>query len=401
MEEDRNAFSRAVKRMRAGKPPQADAPEPRSGLDPGQAEAWQLEHDVCERLAREYRCVGDALAWRVFGFQRRNIIALCQNAPPGVMAGKAGLDAELESVDRAYREDAQFAILHDLTNCLRIGDVTVFANDDNSYTTLEIKSGPERRRSAQNQRIKAAEDAIRKGGPVPGKDRRARLYDLDIPFRTHLDLLRTGTERAARDGTFVARVPGARALMVADMYGCTAQGWTENQFAEQQGRSLTTVRRRAGIGTDPDWHVTATSLDSVSRDPQRVPSASYPLHPITCDRLIGDLAVFTVQTSGPALTEALRGIGFEARWVRPPGEADLAPGEVVMELSATLIGPVIRNLRMDLGRTLQVRRSAIDRYLIEMMELGVWAEGMRRLLADHQTDRRPWTTYRDEDQTWV
>jgi hypothetical protein len=71
-----------------------------------------------------------------------------------------------------------------------------------------------------------------------------------------------------------------------------------------------------------------------------------------------------------------------------------------MELSATLIGPVLRNLRMDLGRTLQVRRSAIDRYLIEMMELGIWTEGMRQLLADHQTDRRPWTTYRGEDQIW-
>jgi hypothetical protein len=105
------------------------------------------------------------------------------------------------------------------------------------------------------------------------------------------------------------------------MYGCTARGWTVDQFIEQQGRSLATVRRRADIGTDPEWHVTATSLDSVSRDPQRVPFASYPLLPIACARLIGDLAVFTVQTSGPALTEALCALGFEARWVRPQGWA--------------------------------------------------------------------------------
>ena len=71
----RNAFSQAVKRMGAGKPPQPGAPEPQSGLDPTKLEAWQLEHDICERVARQYRCVEDALAWRVFGFQRRYISA--------------------------------------------------------------------------------------------------------------------------------------------------------------------------------------------------------------------------------------------------------------------------------------------------------------------------------------
>ena len=73
----------------------------RTDLD-GSPEAWQLEHDVCERVARQYRCVGGALAWRVFGFQRRHVIARCLNGPPGVMAGKAGLAAELARVKQAY-----------------------------------------------------------------------------------------------------------------------------------------------------------------------------------------------------------------------------------------------------------------------------------------------------------
>ena len=101
-------------------------------------ETWQLEREVCERVARQYRCVGDALAWRVFDFQRKQIIALCQNAPPGVMAGKKGLAAELDLVEQA-RAAGQFAILHDLTNCLRIGDVTVFGNDG-SFETIEVKT---------------------------------------------------------------------------------------------------------------------------------------------------------------------------------------------------------------------------------------------------------------------
>jgi hypothetical protein len=84
-----------------GKSPQSGAPEPQSGLDPTRMETWRLEYDVCERVARQYR-VGDALAWRVFGFQRRQIIALCQNDSPGVMVGKAGLSAELARVEQAW-----------------------------------------------------------------------------------------------------------------------------------------------------------------------------------------------------------------------------------------------------------------------------------------------------------
>jgi hypothetical protein len=127
--EARNAFSKAVKRMEDGKPPQRDAPEPQFGRDPSLLETWQFERGVCERVARQFRCVGDALAWWVFGFERRNIIALCQNDPPGVWTGKVGAPAELDAVEQAYRRDGQFAILHDMTNCLRIGDVTIFGND--------------------------------------------------------------------------------------------------------------------------------------------------------------------------------------------------------------------------------------------------------------------------------
>ena len=400
VEADRNAFGRAVKRMRAGKSPQPDAPEPRSGLDPADLETWQVEYDLCERLARQYRCVGDALAWRVFGFQRRNIIALCQNAPPGVMAGKQGLAAEVARVDQAYREDGQFAILHDLTNCLRIGDVTVFGNDG-SVQTLEVKSDPGRHSPAQRRRIKAARDAVLNGGPLPGTDPMARLHDLDISFNTHLDLLRTGTERAARDGMFTVKVPGARALLVTDMYGCSAQGWTEEDFTQRLARKASAARRRGRIDGDSGQVISATSLDSVSRDPQRVPFAAYPLHPVACARLIGDLAVFTVQTSGPALADSLRAAGFDARWARPPGTGDLRAGEVVMELRAAVEGPVHRGIRIDLARTLQVRRAELDRYLIEMIEQDTWAAGTRSMLADYRLARRPWPTYRNEDQTWI
>jgi hypothetical protein len=55
-----------------------------------------------------------ALAWRVFGFQRKQIIALSQSDPPGPMANKRGLSAELEALEQV-RAEGKFAVLHDLT----------------------------------------------------------------------------------------------------------------------------------------------------------------------------------------------------------------------------------------------------------------------------------------------
>lgn len=40
-------------------------------------------------------------------------------------------------------------------------------------------------------------------------------------------------------------------------------------------------------------------------------------------------------------------------------------------------------------RTLQVRRSALDRYLIEMIEHNTWATGNTKLLADYRLARHP------------
>jgi hypothetical protein len=400
VDSDRNGFSQAVKRMKSGRPVQADAPEPQSDLDVGELATWQLELDICERVARQLRCVGDALAWRVFGFQRRYILALCRNDPPGIMAGKKGLIAEREQVDRAWKENGHFALMHDLTNCLRIGDVTIFTDD--GPQVIEVKSSANRRSPAQQRRITAARQAVRAMGPLPGDKRSHRLYDLDVAYETRLDLLRMATLRAASDGIFAMKVPGHRALFVTDLYGCNLQGWTPAEMSERGQRQLAAAQRKAGIAGELDYAVNATSLDSVARDPLRVPFAAYPLDPIACARLIGDLSVFVVSTSGLALADALCRAGIDADWVREPSTADLTPGEVLMELRSTVTEPLIGTVVMQLDRMMQLCRSEMDRYLIEMIEQPTWIEGIKYLMTrDKLMPRQPWPWYRDEHLTWA
>lgn len=124
-EEHRARCSRVVKRLQHGKAVPADAVEPQGTGDPRALETWLLERGVCERVSRQLRCVGDALAWKAFDYQRNFIVVLSRNESPGPMAGKAGLIAEREFLARTWGEEGHFAVLHDLTSCLRIGDASV------------------------------------------------------------------------------------------------------------------------------------------------------------------------------------------------------------------------------------------------------------------------------------
>lgn len=398
VEELRAATSQAVKRMSRGMSAQTGAPEPESGGDPALLATWQLENAVAERVARQLRSIGDALAWRAFNYDRRFVLALCRNDSPGPMAGKQGLAAELKFIEDTWRNDGCFALLHDLTNCLRIGDATVFGTDGLKFH--EIKTNPDKKVSAQLRRIEEATRALWKGTGLPGGHPRERLHDLDVPLRTHLDLLAVATEQAANKGIFAAKVPGSRALVVADLLGCQAQGWDADEFFDRLERQHAAALRRAGINDQRDLHVNATSLDAVARDPLRVPWGIYPIHPVAAARLIGDLSVVTVETSGPALAGDLQNAGIDARWTRPPGIEDLVAGEVVMELHRQSHTPAGTKV-MVLSRNLQLKRSELDRYLIEMIDQDPWVAGIRYLLAGADTPGQPWPVYRDEHLVWA
>lgn len=401
VEEDRGRFKQAMRRIRQHKQPDASRPQPQSGRDLNDLRTWRLEYDLCERVARQLMCVGDALAWRVFGFQRRNILVRSRNDGPGPLAGKAGLARELAEIESAWRDDRQFALMHDLTNCLRIGDVTRFT--DEGPRTIELKTNPNRRiPRAQARRLEEMERALRGVGPLPGPDQMARLCDLAVPFKTHLDLLRTGTERAASEGVFAAKVPGNRAMLVIDMIACAARGLDPDQHGSIIDRKYGAARRRAGIANGLEWNVGALSIDRTGRDPARVPFASYPLHSAACARLIGDYTVFAIETNAQALTAALSGAGLDAEWVRAATDGELTPGEVLIEMKAKTGWPIgNRGTSIEWSRTLQLRRFELDRYLVEMVEQDTWIEGIRYLLHQYDLEGRPWPTYQDEYLTWA
>jgi len=142
VQEHRAASKRVAVRLQSRKSVPADAPELRSGGETTDPEAWQLEVDVCERVDRQLRSVADGLAWRIFNYDRRVIVALSRSDQTGQMAGKDGLLSERNFLTQTWEEERSFVLLHDLTTCLRIGDATQFRVVGDGYEAYlhEIKA---------------------------------------------------------------------------------------------------------------------------------------------------------------------------------------------------------------------------------------------------------------------
>lgn len=383
----RGRCTRVRKRLQARKSLPADAPELRSGAKPTEIQSWELEIAVCERVGRQLRSIGDALAWRLFNYDRRVIVALSRNDPPGLVTGKDGLAAEREFVARYAGDENAFVLLHDITSCLRIGDATLFqrAGDGWEASLHEIKSDPERRRSPQLRRKRLAEEAVRNGGRLPGAPG-TRLIPVGLSYETHLDLLRRAFELAAERGVQGIKVPGGRAVLAAELRP-SSERWSEEEFAKYAGRAYQQARKRAGILTSRN-HVYYSSDDLVARTPITPPWAIYPLPPLACANLIADMAVFIVAVSSESLVAALEDVGLRAAWALPPGQAELEPGQVVLRAANQVRG-------------IELRPTEMQRLLLELMDLPLWAESVKRLLARDDLVPHPWPYFDDEWKVWV
>ncbi|VVJ21483.1 Uncharacterised protein [Amycolatopsis camponoti] len=392
VQEYRTACRRVAKLLRQGKTVPADAPELRSTEPAGSPETWELEIDVCERVDRQLRSVADALAWRMFNYDRRVIIALSRNQPPGQMAGKEGLAAELAFLAEWWREERRFVLLHDLTTCLSIGDATSFKEVGSEYEAYlhEIKSDtsrkPDRRTVKQLRRQRMAEEAIRSGGPLPGK-LPGRLVQLDIPYKTHLDLLGRSFELARRRGVQGMKVPGGRSLVTTDIVR-GYELWSEQELIDRTAAEHLQATKRARI-LGKGQLVYARTDDMVARSPTMPPWAIYPLSPELCTRLIADYAMFIVTMSSDSVLAALDDAGLAAECVLPLDQEVIDSEQVVLRVHTRT-------------RTIELRWVEMQhRLLFEMADLPTWARSVKQLLDADNTGRHPWPLFTDEWQVWA
>jgi hypothetical protein len=375
----------AAKRLRQGKPVPDDAPELAPGMDRSDAAAWEQTMLVCDQVGRHLRAVGDGLAWRVFNYDRRKILALSSNAPSGLLVPSTGdgLRCELERIDTLWKEKRHFSLMHDLTSCIRIGDITEFGT---SMAVLhEVKKNPSRTRAAQTHRMEQVAAAVNSGAAFPGADPEARAFITAQRYKTRLRVLDDLAVLARERGLQSMKLPDGRALVGAHISTLVPRREDREDAARRLDATTQRAIARAGI-TGP--FVTVKSGDKAARFPTLPPWAIYPLEPAICARMICNLFIFHAHISASQIIDALHAEGLQAQWLAmAAGTRDLAPGE-----------PLLRVFNRQ--RTMTINRSVLNQLLIELIELPTWSRAIREILTAPGAPRSPEIAFAQEANTW-
>lgn len=90
-------------------------------------------------VLKNSRRFGDSIAWLVLGLDRRVLYPLSTNQPNPVLPENERSNLLLDAASKFLAEDFGFPVLHDITDTLRIGDVT-FVKPDRPPVTMEVKT---------------------------------------------------------------------------------------------------------------------------------------------------------------------------------------------------------------------------------------------------------------------
>jgi hypothetical protein len=383
-EERRGQCSRVLKRLWRRQSLPAGVPFPPSG-DPSMLETWELEAYVFERLARQLRTVGDGFAWTCFGYDRRIILALSRNESPGPMYGKDGLPYELGAIQELWKTKQHFTLHHDLTNCLRIADLTEFTADGKRLFR-EIKAKPHTEKK-QLERAQAVVNAINSGGVLPSSTGDSRLVELEEPYVTNLKQLNDLLQLAKRDGCHGMKLPQGRAIVASSLPAMIGRF---RHDMEGGARFLDSTRQQAYKRASIDkamHHIKGYSGDTASRSPIMAPWTIYPFTPIDCAGLACDLLFFDTTVSADALVESLKRAGLT-------GEVLLVPADTKLEGDM----PVVRAQWRD--RTITWHAHGLNQLLYELAEPDALARGIRELIQIDDPPGEPVVIHKGEAASW-
>lgn len=369
--------SRSAKRERSGK----DTPEAQLGT-------WALEVVLWDRIVRQLRSVGDALAWRCFGFDRRIVIALSRNAPPSPVVGKEGLGSELGVVEERWESKQQFVLLHDLTNSIRIGDVTIVTDD--GWQLYEVKTsaaGKGSRQRAQVKRARQALDAINSGAPVA--DAGPELVVADSPLKINTAGLRSVLEQARIDGVASKRI--GRQQVVTALSAARPPGSPPVAATMEQWEQLKTRAFSKAEMAQSSQHLRGVRSDSLVQDAGLAPFPIYPLDPAVAASLTTDLLAFEYVVGWDRVADALRRRGFTVTCPLPESSG-------LMEDDQEIFWCEAGDLR------LTIHKDAVGQLLHELVDVNRYASAITeiarraRLRGSHTWSGA--TTFSNERAVW-
>ena len=152
-----------------------------------------------EWLTSRFRGIGDCLAWRLYNYDRSLLRLMAEHEFVNTPQADIGLMNELQRLATRSARDSSRALLHAVTNILRIGDLTFREPGSSNLTIEEVKSseglGPRGKRQAAHREL--IQQSLDTGVAEIG-GRRVRRIKSHRSFKTHSRILKGAIDDALR-----------------------------------------------------------------------------------------------------------------------------------------------------------------------------------------------------------
>jgi hypothetical protein len=103
-----------------------------------------------KEFRKKLKFLGTTIAWVLLEFDRHYIRCFGRGRDSGFLLGKKGLETEIKALKLVYGLEKTAGILHDITDCLHIGDLTTVS--PRGRATVEVKSTVRKEKSKLNRR---------------------------------------------------------------------------------------------------------------------------------------------------------------------------------------------------------------------------------------------------------
>jgi len=246
------------------------------------------------------------------------------------MYGKAGLEEEARRVEQHW-SSGHFALMNDLTQSLRIGDLIVFTRDGPMLD--EVKTNPSRTLPEQKQRIQRALQVLNRQAPLDVGGRPHEHFEAATQLKTrHKDLL-TALQIAKKDGIGSSVIRQGWAVAAASI---VADRIPTDSSAEEWLLRRGHLIARSGVAASGhmlqsmwSWRVWDANDPLVSC----VPFGAFPLGPDFAAELTCGFSMYQSCMSTKLIDDALRAHGFDTEWHLAPANDEPDPSAVVVSVS--------------------------------------------------------------------
>lgn len=343
--------------------------------------ATAVEVDFWRRATRQFRAVGDGIAWRFLDYRRQWLIFLGRNPEPGPSTNQRGFGGELYMF-RDHWERDEPTVLNAVTNRVTTGDLLVARGE--TLWAFEVKGRTGVSRPNQKAQRREIEHQINREPRIDTEDGPSWIIESGVPFASYWSEAQPHISRAFDKGaaTWVpARGVGVLFTSWRAAVSVGAQTAAENLALEQS-------KARDALGSTPRSLV--IHGHHYPYRPSR--AAPYSIFPIDAEHaaalITGELQVL-VELDLDVIVESMRERGLRVRSLLGDHPAGPLPDAILQWTDGRVRGVL--------------NRGAVEQLGLELTPVPTWLDALSGTSIPPGPERR-WSTYTcfaNEGEVWA